>query len=72
MDPSKVSRAVSHALRHEQRAYELELDEAGWVLVDALLAALRAENPSWTSLCRADLAQMIARSEKQRHELRDD
>jgi putative RNA 2'-phosphotransferase len=67
----KLSRAVSHALRHEPWLYELELDEAGWVPVDALLAALRAENSSWISLSEGDLMQMIALSDKERHELRE-
>jgi putative RNA 2'-phosphotransferase len=37
------SRVVSHALRHEPWLYELELDDAGWVSVDELLAAVRAK-----------------------------
>lgn len=40
-----LSRAVSHALRHEPWLYELELDEEGWVAVEALTAALQDENP---------------------------
>ena len=66
-----VSRAVSHALRHEPWLYELELDDAGWVPVDALLAALRAEKPAWAGLNEADLAQMMADADKQRFEMRD-
>ena len=66
----RVSRVLSHALRHEPWLYELELDDAGWVPVDHLLAALRAENPGWAVVGEADLAQMIERSEKKRHELR--
>lgn len=69
VDLINLSRVVSHALRHEPWLYELELDEAGWVSVDALLTALRAENPSWSFLSQADLAQMIDRSDKKRHEL---
>jgi putative RNA 2'-phosphotransferase len=65
-----LSRALSHALRHEPWIYELELDEAGWVPLEALLAALRTERPSWSSLSEADVEQMIAQSDKQRHELR--
>ncbi|HXA13403.1 MAG TPA: RNA 2'-phosphotransferase [Mycobacterium sp.] len=71
MDLSKLSRVVSHALRHEPWLYELELDEGGWVPVDALLAALHAENPARSPLSPTDLAQMIAQSDKKRHELRD-
>ncbi len=66
-----VSRTVSHALRHAPWLYELEIDDAGWVPVDALLAALRAERPAWVALSEADLAQMMAEAEKQRFEMRD-
>lgn len=71
MDLTPLSRIVSHALRHEPWLYELELDDAGWVSVDALLAALRAKKPAWTGLSQADLSRMIEQSEKKRHELRD-
>jgi len=66
-----LSRAVSHALRHEPWLYELELDEEGWVAVEALTAALQDENPAWSGLAETDLKQMIERSEKKRHELRN-
>lgn len=38
-----LSRAVSHALRHEPWLYELELDDEGWVPVDQVLAAVVGE-----------------------------
>jgi putative RNA 2'-phosphotransferase len=66
-----VSKTISHALRHEPWLYELELDDAGWVPVEALLAALRAEKPAWAGLSEADLVQMMAEAEKQRYELRE-
>ncbi|MCM5557166.1 RNA 2'-phosphotransferase [Pleomorphomonas sp. JP5] len=72
MDLTSLSRVVSHALRHEPWLYELELDEAGWVPVEALIAALRTESDAWSSVERADLAEMIDRSEKKRHELDGD
>ncbi|HKD21600.1 MAG TPA: RNA 2'-phosphotransferase [Rhizomicrobium sp.] len=65
-----LSRALSYALRHEPWIYELELDEFGWVPVEYLLAALRAERPTWSSLSETDVERMIAQSDKQRHELR--
>jgi putative RNA 2'-phosphotransferase len=71
MKLSDLSRAVSHALRHEPWLYELELDEDGWVPADALVAALRAGHPEWSGLSQADLEQMVARSDKKRYELRD-
>jgi putative RNA 2'-phosphotransferase len=70
-DYRDLSRAASHALRHEPWLYELELDDGGWASADALLAALRAENPAWSSLSQADLARMIEQSDKKRYELRD-
>ena len=66
-----VSRAISHALRHEPWLYELELDEEGWTSVFALLSALRRANPHWT-LSKADLESVIANSDKKRHEIVDD
>jgi putative RNA 2'-phosphotransferase len=71
VDLPDLSRAISHALRHKPWLYELELDAEGWVAAEDLLAALRAERPEWSSLSERDLAEMIAQSEKQRHELRD-
>jgi len=65
----KLSKAVSHALRHEPWLYELELDDDGWVPIEDLLVALRAESPDWASLRESDIAAMIARSDKKRHEL---
>ncbi len=71
INPTALSKAVSHALRHEPWLYELELDAEGWTSVDHLLAALRSANPAWSGLAVADLEHMIAQSEKKRHELRD-
>jgi putative RNA 2'-phosphotransferase len=70
IDLRDVSRATSHALRHEPWLYELELDDAGWVATEALLAALRGERRAWSSLTEADLAAMIEQSDKKRYELR--
>ncbi|KMN29945.1 RNA 2'-phosphotransferase [Chromobacterium sp. LK1] len=72
MDYQNLSRTVSHALRHEPWLYELELDDAGWVPLTALLAALRVERREWRDLGLADLLEMIARSEKKRHEIDGD
>jgi putative RNA 2'-phosphotransferase len=66
-----VSRTISHALRHEPWLYELEIDDAGWVPVEDLLVALRAEKPAWAGLSEADLVQMMADAEKQRFEMCD-
>jgi putative RNA 2'-phosphotransferase len=67
----RLSKTVSHALRHAPWLYELELDAEGWVTVDALLAALRERRPAWESLRAEHLAEMLAQSDKQRYEMRD-
>ena len=67
-----LSRAISHALRHEPWLYELELDDEGWTSVDALVCALRCANPEWTAISRTDIEQVIVRSDKKRHELAGD
>ncbi|MDE9364784.1 RNA 2'-phosphotransferase [Luteipulveratus sp. YIM 133132] len=65
-----LSRAVSHALRHEPWLYELELDKQGWTPVGSLVDALRHE-PDWRSVTAADVEAMVATAPKQRHEIRD-
>ncbi len=66
---TRLSRVVSHALRHEPWLYELELDAEGWAPVESLLAALRQERPEWSRLTPADLATMIEQASKRRYEL---
>ena len=69
-DLSNLSRAVSHALRHEPWLYELELDDEGWASVESILVGLRKERPEWADLCEADLTRMIEVSSKRRHEVK--
>jgi putative RNA 2'-phosphotransferase len=69
-DFSNLSRAVSHALRHEPWLYELELDDEGWASVESILVGLRKERPEWADLCEADLTRMIEVSSKRRHEVK--
>jgi putative RNA 2'-phosphotransferase len=65
----RLSRLVSHALRHEPWLYELELDDRGWTSVDALLTAIHEQGPQWSHVDRGDLMEMIASSTKRRHEI---
>lgn len=64
-----LSRAVSHALRHQPWLYELELDAEGWAPVGQLLTALREKGGDWESVDRAALERMLATATKRRHEL---
>ncbi len=64
-----ISKALSHALRHEPWLYELELDDEGWAPLDAVLAALRDESEEWRGLSLADVERVIETSSKRRHEI---
>jgi putative RNA 2'-phosphotransferase len=66
---TRLSKAVSRALRHEPWLFELELDEHGWTSTDGLLEALRREIPEWSDLELADLQMMIDFTAKPRHEI---
>lgn len=65
-----LSRAISHALRHEPWLYELELDVEGWADLDQLLSALRVNGGAWSKLRKEHIEEMISASEKKRHEVR--
>lgn len=71
LDPTRLSRTVAHALRHDPVSYSLELDEGGWVSADALVAALRRRSPRWAELTHAELAAMVDGQAKRRYELVD-
>ena len=66
MDRRKVSRRLSYVLRHAPQSVGVSLDEAGWVRVDELLAALRANG---LPLTREQLMETVSTSEKQRFAL---
>jgi putative RNA 2'-phosphotransferase len=72
IDRNELSRAISHALRHEPWLYELELDDEGWTSVEALVTALHQAGPEWAAVSRASIAEMIAKSDKQRHQMAGD
>jgi putative RNA 2'-phosphotransferase len=58
VDVVRVSKRLSYVLRHQPGSVGLTLDDAGWVDVDALLAALH--------LTRAELEHVVATNDKQR------
>ena len=65
----KLSKVVSHALRHEPQLYNLQMDDEGWVEVVALLNALNKKYSLQPALSRNDLERMVVFSEKKRHEI---
>jgi putative RNA 2'-phosphotransferase len=68
----ELSQVISHALRHEPWLYELELDDEGWVSVESLLYGLRSLKTKWGNLRETDIIEMINKSDKKRHEIKDD
>ncbi len=69
LSDADISKALSHALRHEPWLYELELDDEGWAPLDAVPAALREEREEWRALSRTDIERVIETSSKRRHEI---
>lgn len=68
-DPALLSKTISHALRHQPWLYELELDDEGWTDVAVLLDAMHRQHEEWRNLSEDDLREMIASSDKPRHEI---
>lgn len=64
-----ISKAISHALRHEPWLYELELDEEGWVALSDLVSALQKQGQDWSQLAAADIIGAVEHSDKKRHEV---
>ena len=69
---NRLSKTVSHALRHQPSAYGLVLDEAGWAPVDALVDGLRRRSARWGSVQRDDLERIARQDVKQRFEIAGD
>ena len=68
-DLTALSRTISHALRHEPWLYELELDDEGWVALEALLSAIRSQGREWSELTKQDIVRVMKAADKQRFEL---
>ncbi len=68
-DARQASKFLSLLLRHEPERIGIELDEAGWTDVDALLDALHAHG---VDLTRAELDEIVRSSDKQRFALSPD
>lgn len=67
----RLSKVIAKALRHTPWQFELELDDEGWVPIEALLNSLRSQRAEWHTLSESDFAAVIAQSEKRRYELQD-
>jgi putative RNA 2'-phosphotransferase len=65
-DPVATSKFLSYVLRHHPEAVGLELDPAGWVAIDVLLAALAGHG---RPLHRSELDRLVAEAPKRRFEV---
>jgi putative RNA 2'-phosphotransferase len=63
VDVVRVSKRLSYVLRHRPESVGIRLDDAGWVDVDELLAALARTG---LPLGRADLDAVVATNDKRR------
>lgn len=61
----KISKSLSYVLRHQPDAIGIELDAAGWVEVEVLLAAMARDG---RKVSRAQLDEVVATNDKQRFE----
>src|SRR5215467_5044474 len=69
LDLKKLSRTVSHALRHEPWLYGLEMDSYGSVYLIDLIVSLRRHRNEWRNLAENDIIEMISKSDKRRFEI---
>lgn len=66
---TRISKRLALVLRHDPGSVGLVLDDAGWVAVDDLLAALAAHG---APVSRAELDEVVGTSEKQRYAIAGD
>ncbi len=63
----KISKVVSHILRHEPTAYGLKLDNDGWVFLNDLVLSLKKHD--FENIEKEDIVLMVERSQKKRHQI---
>jgi putative RNA 2'-phosphotransferase len=68
-DPVRLSKFLSLVLRHQPEAIGLALDAQGWVVIDDLIDRAAAAG---TAFSRADLAHVVATSDKKRFTISED
>lgn len=66
---ARLSRTLSHMLRHKPEQYGVHLDEGGWTDIGAVIAALVRHQGHWAGLRMDDIQAMMAAAEKQRFEI---
>ena len=70
MDYERLSKLISHALRHDPESYGLKLLNEGWVDTADLLKAIKRREPVFENITFNDLNQLVHSSPKKRHEIK--
>jgi len=70
-DYYKLSKIVSHALRHDPESYGLKLTVDGWISIKTLADVLSEREKELKDINEADIYKMVETSQKKRHEIRD-
>jgi len=65
-----LSKVISYALRHEPWVFELELDDSGWVNVEALILAIKLYDANFTDISKEQIQTIIDESAKKRFEIK--
>jgi putative RNA 2'-phosphotransferase len=67
-DLARASRFLSYVLRHRPEVVGVQLDDAGWVEIDTLLAAMARHG---SPMSRETLDRIVAGTDKRRFQVRD-
>jgi len=68
MNYTELSKEISYILRHNPQEYGLTLDKDGWLELEALVSALKAQE-QYNHLKAEDIENMAISANKKRHEI---
>ncbi|APD08050.1 putative RNA 2'-phosphotransferase [Flavobacteriaceae bacterium UJ101] len=72
MNLTKLSKTISHALRHKLELYNLKLNKEGWVELEQLIQSLKkADYKEYKVLSIEDIEEVIKTSQKKRFEMKN-
>jgi putative RNA 2'-phosphotransferase len=71
MNLTKLSKVVSHALRHDPQSYGIRLEKDGWVSITDLYNALRNKEQEFRDIKEEEIYEMVLSAKKQRHEIKN-
>ncbi|WP_025897282.1 RNA 2'-phosphotransferase [Sneathiella glossodoripedis] len=66
----RLSKVISHALRHEPEKYGIKLDSNGWAPIQTLIEGIKRQAPVFSAIEIEDITSAIQSSDKVRHEIK--